>query len=227
MQTLQQCCPALSSSCHSLIPEDAKTGESHSLFLFLLNDIVIFYIFNNKTILLLNFLKYWIMLTNIHFLFVFLHCLNTCRCLSFNKLLKKLRGRLEKNDTLLWVCFYFFLCDSNSYYINQKVPWILILLGVLNYPVYLTSQWCASQGNMDQFRLLGSCTPTPPLSEHYFSPRARCGLRGEVARWTVSQKPKLIRNYDAISDLQLTGCRKWQFNIIHISVNFLCNTFTL
>ena len=151
MQTLQLCCPALSSSCHSLVPEDAKKGESHSLFLFLFNDIVIFYIFNNKTILLLNFLKYLIMLTNIHFLFVFLHCLNTCRCLSFNKLLKKLRGRLGKNDKLLWVCFYLFLCNSNSYYISQKVLWILILLVVLNYHFHLASQWCASVGNMDQY----------------------------------------------------------------------------
>ena len=115
-----------------------------------------------------------------------MHCLNTCRCLSFNKLLKKWRGRLGKNDKLLWVCFYLLLCDSNSYYINQKVLWILILLWVLNYHFYLTSQWCASVGNMDQFSLLGNCPSTPPLSEHYFSLRANiCLLREGVARWTV------------------------------------------
>ena len=186
MQTLQQCCPALSSSCHSLIPEDVKKRESHSLFLFLLNDIVIFYIFNNKTILLLNFLKYWIMLTNIHFLFVFLHSLNTCRCLSFNKLLKKWRGRLGKNDKLLWVCFSLFLCNSNSYYINNlKGDVNTNFAGSIEFRFYLTSQWCGSLGNMDQFRLLGNCPPTSPLSKHYFSLRAKiCWLRGGVARWT-------------------------------------------
>ena len=69
MQTLQQCCSACSSSCHSFIPGDAKKGESHSLCLFLFNDIVIFYIFIDKTILFLNFVKYLIMLTNSHFFY--------------------------------------------------------------------------------------------------------------------------------------------------------------
>lgn len=115
-----------------------------------------------------------------------MHCLNTYRCLSFNKLLKKWRGRLGKNDKLLWVCFYLFLCNSNSYYINNlKGDVNTNFAGSIEFPFYLTSQWCASPGNMDQFSLLGNCPSTPPLSEHYFSLRAKiCWLRGGVARWT-------------------------------------------
>ena len=57
--------------------------------------------------------------------------------------------------------------------------------GSIEFPFYLTSQWCASLGNMDQFRLLGNCPPTSPLSKHYFSLRAKiCWLRRGVARWT-------------------------------------------
>ena len=65
----------------------------------------------------------------------------------------------------------------------------------------------------DQFRFLGNCPPTPPLS-HYFTQNEKqvLMLAQGRSRWVVSQKPKLIRNL--ISDIEnkrvlsLGQCRK-------------------
>ena len=50
-------------------------------------------------------------------------------------------------------------------------------------------------GNLDQFRFLGNCLPTPPLGQHlhllFIWGKMLSKGRG---RWAVSQKPKLIRN---------------------------------
>ena len=50
-------------------------------------------------------------------------------------------------------------------------------------------------GNPDQFRFLGNCPPTPPLSQHlhllFIWGKMLSRGRG---RWAVSQKPKWIRN---------------------------------
>ena len=50
-------------------------------------------------------------------------------------------------------------------------------------------------GNPDQFRFLGNCPPTPPLSQHlhllFIWGKMLSRGRG---RWAVSQKPKLICN---------------------------------
>ena len=55
--------------------------------------------------------------------------------------------------------------------------------------------------NWDQFRFLGNCPPTPPLS-HYFAQNEKqvLMLAQGRSRWVVSQKPKLIRNL--ISDIE-------------------------
>ena len=50
-------------------------------------------------------------------------------------------------------------------------------------------------GNPDQFRFLGNCPPTPPLSQHLhlLFIWGKMLFRGR-GRWAVSQKPKWIRN---------------------------------
>ena len=46
----------------------------------------------------------------------------------------------------------------------------------------------------DQFRFLGNCPPTPPLSQHYhlFLTWGKMLASGR-GRWAVSQKPKLMQ----------------------------------
>ena len=45
----------------------------------------------------------------------------------------------------------------------------------------------------DQFRFLGNCPPTPPLSQHFaLSEKQVLMLDLGRGRWAASQKPKLI-----------------------------------
>ena len=47
---------------------------------------------------------------------------------------------------------------------------------------------------LDQFRFLGNCPPTPPLTQHFaLSEKYVIMLTWERGRWKVSQKPKMTQ----------------------------------